>query len=254
MNILVYGIGGKMGHSLVELINNDSDATLVGGVDKFADPSKFDVPVFKSAKDINVKVDALIDFSRPDALDDILEYATKNKVPAVLCTTGYTKEQDAQVLEASKIIPIFRSSNMSVGINVLIALCRSAAKVLKEDVEIEIVEQHHNLKVDAPSGTAISIADAINEEYNNSKFFTYGRHDKNKRRERNEIGIHAIRGGTIVGKHDVMFIGQDEIVTVAHEAQSKLVFAKGAVKAAKFLTTVTEPKIYNMQDLVATII
>ena len=253
MNILIYGIGGKMGKMLIDGLANDQEATLVGGVDKFADPKNFTVPVFKSAADINVKVDALIDFSRAEALDDILAYATKNKVPSVICTTGYSDAQLKQIEEASKIIPIFRSSNMSLGINLVIDLCRKASQLLKEDCDIEIIEQHHNQKVDAPSGTAIAIANAINEEYSNEKEFVYGRKETNKKREKKEIGIHAVRGGTIVGKHDVLFISQDEVVTIAHEAQSRAVFAKGAIRAAKYLTTLTKPGIYNMQDLVQSI-
>ena len=249
MNILIWGIGGKMGKMLIEGLANDKDATLVGGVDKFADPKAFNVPIFKEGKDINVNVDVLIDFSRADALDDILAFATKNKVGAVICTTGYSDAQLKQIEDASKIIPIFRSSNMSVGINLLIDLCRKASQVLKEDCDIEIVEQHHNLKVDAPSGTAISIANAINDEYNNNKEFVYGRCETNKKREKKEIGIHAVRGGSIVGKHDVLFICQDEVVTIAHEAQSRAVFAKGAIRAAKFICC-KAPGMYNMQDLV----
>ena len=249
MNILIWGIGGKMGKMLIEGLANDQAATLVGGVDKFADPTSFNVPIFKEGKDINVKVDVLIDFSRADALDDILSYATTNKVGAVICTTGYTDAQLKQIEDASKIIPVFRSSNMSLGINLLIDLCRKASQVLGEDCDIEIVEQHHNLKVDAPSGTAISIANAINEEYSNNKEFVYGRHETNKKREKKEIGIHAVRGGSIVGKHDVLFISQDEVVTIAHEAQSRAVFAKGAIRAAKFICC-KAPGMYNMQDLV----
>ena len=249
MNILIWGIGGKMGKMLVDGLANDSEATLVAGVDKFADPAKFDVPVFKTGSDINVKVDALIDFSRAEALDEILDYATKNNVAAVICTTGYSDAQLKQINDASKIIPIFRSSNMSLGVNLLIDLCRKASQVLKDDCDIEIVEQHHNQKVDAPSGTAVSIANAINEEYENNKEFVYGRHETNKKREKKEIGIHSVRGGTIVGKHDVMFIAQDEIITIAHEAQSRAVFAKGAIRAAKFIAGL-KPGMYNMQDLV----
>jgi 4-hydroxy-tetrahydrodipicolinate reductase len=255
MNILVNGIGGKMGKFLVDLLSLDEEATLVAGVDKFADPKNFSVPVFSSFKDVkDVKVDALIDFSRPDALQDILDYSLKNNVAAVICTTGLSDEQINSIKEASKKVPMFRSSNMSVGINVVIELCKKASKILNEDVEIEIIEQHHNQKVDAPSGTAIAIADAINEEYNNEKNFVYGRSSKNQKRDRNEIGIHAIRGGTIVGKHDVMFIGHDEIVTIGHEAQSRAVFAKGAIKAAKFLYSVKKPGLYNMSDLVNQIV
>lgn len=253
MNVLIYGIGGKMGKMLIDGLANDQEATLACGVDKFADPKNFTVPVFKCAKDVDVKVDVIIDFSRAEALDDLLDFALKNKVPAVICTTGYSQEQLAQINEASKIIPIFRSSNMSLGINLLIDLCRKASQLLKDDCDIEIVEQHHNQKVDAPSGTAIAIADAINEEYEHQKEFVYGRHETNKKREKKEIGIHAVRGGTIVGKHDVLFISQDEVVTIAHEAQSRAVFARGAIRAAKYLYTLSKPGMYNMQDLVQSI-
>ena len=249
MNILIWGIGGKMGKMLIEGLASDKDATLVGGVDKFADPKAFNVPIFKEGKDINVKVDALIDFSRADALDDILAYALQHNVAAVICTTGYSDAQIHQIYEAADMIPIFRSSNMSLGVNLLIDLCKKASEVLKEDCDIEIVEQHHNLKVDAPSGTALSIAQAIDEVYENNKEFVYGRHETNKKREKKEIGIHAVRGGTIVGKHDVLFICQDEVVTIAHEAQSRAVFAKGAIRAAKFISG-KRPGMYDMQDLV----
>lgn len=253
MNILIWGLGGKMGKIVKSIVDEQEGLTTVGGVDKFADAKQFDVPVFKSANDINVDVNVIIDFSRPDALDEILSYALSKKVACVLCTTGYTKEQEEQIISASKNIPIFRSSNMSLGVNLMVDLCRKAAQLLGNDFEVEIIEQHHNLKVDAPSGTALTIANAINEEFNNSKNFVYGRSSKNQKRDRNEIGIHAVRGGTIVGKHDALFIGQDEIVTISHEAQSKAVFAKGAVKAAAFIGNQTVAKLYNMQDLIASV-
>lgn len=247
--ILIWGIGGRMGKNILECLSSFENAQCVGGVDKFADPSQFSVPVFKCGKDVDVKADVIIDFSRPDALDEILQYATENKVGIMLATTGYGKDQQAKIDEASKNIAVFQSSNMSLGVNLLIELCRKAASFLGNSFEVEIVEQHHNQKIDSPSGTALSIANAINEEFDNSKDFVFGRHDKNRKRCDNEIGIHAVRGGTIVGKHDVLFIGKDEVVTIKHEAQSRMVFAQGAIRAALFLATKASGK-YSMKDLI----
>lgn len=237
-----------MGKNILEGLSAFDDAEAVGGVDKFADPSQFSVPVFKSGKDVNVDADVIIDFSRPDALDEILEYALAHKTGIMLATTGYSAEQQQAIDKASQSIAVFQSSNMSLGVNLLIELCRKASQVLGEKFDIEIIEQHHNQKVDSPSGTALSIANAINEEFENSKEYVYGRHDKNCRRTDKEIGIHAIRGGTIVGKHDVLFIGKDEVITVSHEAQSRAVFAQGAIRAGIFLSTKTSGK-YSMKDL-----
>lgn len=251
--ILIWGIGGKMGRNILDSLPSFQDAVCVGGVDKFADPSKFDVPVFKCGGDIDVKADVIIDFSRPDALDEILQYALKYKTGIMLATTGYSAEQQAKIDEASKSIAVFQSSNMSLGVNLMIELCRKAASFLGNSFEVEIVEQHHNQKVDAPSGTALSIASAINEEFDNAKEYNYGRHGKNCKRTDKEIGIHAVRGGTIVGKHDVLFIGKDEVLTIKHEAQSRAVFAQGAIRAGLFLAGKKAGK-YSMKDLVAQII
>ena len=248
--ILIWGIGGKMGKNLVECIPSFENALCVGGVDKFADPQQFTMPVFKCGKEVNVRADVIIDFSRPDALDEILEYALSHKCGIMLATTGYTAQQQAKIDEASKNIAVFQSSNMSLGVNLMIELCRKAANFLGNNFEVEIIEQHHNQKVDAPSGTALSIAKAINEEFDNSKEFIYGRQGKNSKRQNNEIGIHAVRGGTIVGKHDVLFIGKDEVITIKHEAQSRMVFAQGAIRAGLFLATKKTGK-YSMKDLVA---
>lgn len=250
IKVLIWGIGGRMGKNILESLASFDGAETVGGVDKFADPAGFSVPIFKSGKDVNVKADVIIDFSRPDALDEILEYALSRKVGIMLATTGYTPAQQQAIDDASKSIPVFQSSNMSLGVNLLIELCKKAANFLGENFEVEIIEQHHDQKVDSPSGTALSIADAINGEYDNSMKYVYGRHDKNLRRTKKEIGIHAVRGGTIVGKHDVMFIGKDEVITVAHEAQSRAVFAQGAIRAAIYLTSKKSGK-YSMVDLVA---
>ncbi len=248
--ILIWGVGGKMGKNILECLQSFDNAQCIGGVDKFADSSQFSVPVFKCGKDINVDADLIIDFSRPDALDEILEYAISHKVGIMLATTGYSAEQQAKIDEASKSIAVFQSSNMSLGVNLMIELCRKAANFLGNNFEVEIIEQHHNQKVDAPSGTALSIANAINDEFDNSKEFIYGRQGKNCKRQNNEMGIHAVRGGTIVGKHDVLFIGKDEVITIKHEAQSRMVFAQGAIRAGLFLATKQNGK-YSMKDLVA---
>lgn len=251
-NVLIYGIGGKMGHNVLEGLSACDNIRAVAGVDKFADESMFKVPVYKSANDVKEKVDVIIDFSRPEALEDILSYALKNKVSLVLATTGYSEEQQASIDKASESIAVFQSSNMSLGVNLLIELCRKATNFLGENFEVEIVEQHHNRKVDAPSGTALSIAKAINDEFGNNKQFVCGRQGNNCRRTPNEIGIHAVRGGTIVGKHDVMFIGNDEVITLSHEAQSRKVFAQGAIKAAAFVATKESGK-YSMKDMLSEI-
>lgn len=249
IKVLIWGIGGRLGKTVLESAKLDNEIQIVGGVDKFANPKEFQVPVFVDSESINTKVDLIIDFSRAEALESILEYGLKNNTKLVLCTTGYSPEQVAKIEQASKKIAIFRSSNMSLGVNLLIDLCKKASNLLGENFDIEIIEQHHNLKVDAPSGTALTIAAAINSQFDDSKDLVFGRHDSNNRRKPKEIGIHAVRGGTIVGKHDVMFIGNDEVITISHEAQSKAVFATGAIKAAKFLIS-AKKGLYNMQDMI----
>lgn len=251
-NVLICGIGGKMGQHVLECVSSRDDMRVVGGIDKFANAEDFKIPVYKSVFDVKDKVDVIIDFSRPEALADLLKYGTENGVSLVLATTGYTPEQQQAVEEASKKTAVFQSSNMSLGVNLLIELCRKATDFLGDAFEVEIIEQHHNRKVDAPSGTALSIAKAINEEFDNSKEFVYGRHGKDCKRTPKEIGIHAVRGGTIVGKHDVLFIGKDEVITLAHEAQSRMVFAQGAVKAAAFVAQKNQG-MYSMKEMLAEI-
>lgn len=250
IKILIWGIGGRLGKTVLECAKLDNEIQIVGGVDKFANPKEFDVPIFVDGSSINTPVDLIIDFSRPEALSGILEYALAHKTKLVLSTTGYSDEQILQIKQASKKLSIFRSSNMSLGVNLLIDLCRKASTILGENFDIEIIEQHHNLKVDSPSGTALTIAEEINKEFDGEKEYIFGRHDKNCHRARKEIGIHAVRGGTIVGKHDVLFIGNDEIITISHEAQSKAIFANGAIKAAKYLAT-TSQGLHNMQDMIS---
>ena len=194
--------------------------------------------------------DVVIDFSSPSALDDILAYAAEKKAKLVLATTGYTPEQEKRVEYAAGIVPVFRASNMSLGVNLLANLAKDAAKFLGEDYDIEIVETHHNHKLDSPSGTALTLANEINSVRDNSLAYTYGRHEAKHRRERNELGIHAVRGGTVVGKHEVMFLGTGEVITLKHESENKEVFVRGALRAAKFLMD-KESGLYDMTSIIA---
>ena len=247
--IIICGIGGKMGAKVLETLSAFPEVECVAGVDAYADKSKFSVPVFDKPQNIDVDADVVIDFSRPEALDSLLSYATAKKVALVLATTGYSKEQEDAVGKASETIPVFRASNMSLGVNLLVHLCKKAAAFLGEGFDVEIVETHHNKKVDSPSGTALTLANAIKDEKENS-YLTFGRHGNDTRRKKDEIGVHAVRGGTVVGKHEVHFFGEDEVITLTHEAHSKAVFAQGAIRAAIFLSS-CKPGLYSMPDLVA---
>lgn len=249
--IIVCGIGGKMGMKILETLAGFDDVTCVAGIDAFADRSKFSVPVFDKPQDIDVQADVIVDFSRPEALDGLLAYAKANGTPLVLATTGYSKEQEEAVRQAAKSVAIFRASNMSLGVNLLVHLCKKAAAILGDGFDVEIVETHHNKKVDSPSGTALTLANAIKEEKENS-YLTFGRHGNDTKRKAGEIGVHAVRGGTIVGKHEVHFFGEDEVVTLTHEAHSKAVFAQGAIRAAAFVAK-QKPGLYSMPDLVASL-
>ncbi len=249
-NVLIWGIGGRMGRTLLECLNKNEYTTAVGGVDKFANQADFNIPIFQNISDINIKADVIIDFSRAEAIYDILPYAKENKIPVVLCTTGYSELDLDYINEMSKELPLFKSSNMSIGINLLIDLVKKATNLLGQNFDIELIECHHNVKVDSPSGTALTIAEAINEEMNNTLEFKFGRHDNNERRKKNELGIHAVRGGTVVGRHEVLFLGNDETITIKHEANSKAVFAEGAVKASIYMSTIKTPGIYNMKNLI----
>ena len=244
VNILICGIGGKMGATLVELLNGDTQAKAVCGVD-VKSPENSKIPVYKSFKEVKEKVDVVIDFSSPAVLKDEMEWAIKNNVPVVLGSTGFTGEQLKYVDECAKKVALFRTANFSLGVNLLMKLVREAALVLGDKFDIEIIEKHHNLKADAPSGTALMLAESANVQ---NKQYLYGR-DKNTGKRGKEIGIHAVRGGTIVGEHEVMFAGEDEIVTLSHSARSKRVFAAGAIKAAIFLAGKPAGK-YDMQDII----
>jgi 4-hydroxy-tetrahydrodipicolinate reductase len=247
--IIISGCNGKMGQVVESICKADGEIEVVAGFD--VNQAQRDYPVFVSPANFTSEADAVIDFSSPKALDGLLAFATQRKVPLVLATTGYSDEQLARIDAASKQVPIFRSANMSLGINVVLDLIRRAAAILGDSCDIEIVERHHNRKVDTPSGTAIMLADAAREGLNYDVEYNFGRHDRREPRPKNEIGFSSGRGGTIVGVHEVIFAGRDEVLEIRHEAQSREIFANGAVKAAKFIATVTQPGLYNMQDLVA---
>ncbi len=235
-----------MGGNILELLKDDGQARVVCGVD-VKKPENFAGKVFSRFEEVDVKADAVIDFSSPACLADELCYCTKNGVPAVIAATGYTPAQLEAMKEAAKKTAIFRTANFSVGVNLLVRLVREAAAFLGEKFDVEIVEKHHNLKKDAPSGTALMLADAANSAFAQKKPYIYGREGMTGARGR-EIGLHAVRGGTIVGEHDVLFCGEDEIVTLSHSARSKKVFAAGAIRAAKWIAG-KPAGMYDMNDL-----
>ncbi len=246
--LLINGCNGRMGQAIAQAAGQSTDMKVVAGVDKFPDAVRQAFPVFGSIASCTESADVLIDFSRPEALHDVLSYAMGHGTAAVLCTTGFSPDDLALIERASRHIPVFRSANMSLGVNLAVDLCRRAATFLGDSCDVEIIEKHHNAKVDAPSGTALMIADAINGAYLNSKSYTYGRHNANQKRSRGEIGIHAVRGGTIVGEHEMLFICADETLSIRHDIQNRQVFAMGALRAAQYLAG-KGPGLYSMQDL-----
>lgn len=248
-NVIMHGCNGKMGKTIAGLIREDEDVTLVAGIDVF-DEGKNPFPVFTDINDCDVEADVLIDFSAAPAVDKMLDYCVERKIPCVLCTTGLSQEQLDKVEEASKKVAILRSANMSLGINMLLKILKEAAKVLAPaGFDIEIVEKHHNQKVDAPSGTALALSDSINEALGNEYEYVYDRSKRREKRPKKEIGFSAVRGGTIVGDHDVIFAGADEVITFSHSAYSKAVFGKGAVQAAKYLKG-KPAGLYNMSNVI----
>jgi len=251
IKVIINGANGKMGGVVAKTVGETNNLEVVCGFDIAADGAR-SFPVFTDYNDFKGKADVIIDFSHPSALESILNYATAKKTPIVVATTGLSKEQKDRMADASKIIPLFFSANMSLGINLLIDLACKASAVLSENFDIEIEERHHNQKIDAPSGTALMIADAINKASDKDFEYIYDRHVYSRKRKKNEIGIHAVRGGTIVGEHTVLFAGNDEMIELKHTAASKEVFATGAVAAAKFLVNKL-PGIYSMSDLVSDI-
>lgn len=248
--IIMCGCNGAMGRMIAGIVEEDSEAEIVAGVDMI-DNGNTNFPVFQSIEDCDIEADAIIDFSTPKILTSILTYSKQHKVPAVLCTTGYSDEQLAEIEAATTETAILKSANMSLGINTLLKLLQDAAKVFApEGFDVEIVEKHHNQKLDAPSGTALALADSINEAMGNQYEYIYDRSQRREKRGKKELGLSAVRGGTIVGEHDVIFAGTDEVITFSHTAYSKAVFGKGAVSAAKFLKG-KESGRYDMADVIA---
>lgn len=249
VRVIMSGCGGKMGKVITSLVADEKEMEIVAGID-VSDCVEDAYPVFKSLEECSVDADVVIDFSNAKGTDALLDACVSKKLPCVLCTTGLSAEQLVHVQEASKKTAILRSGNMSVGINLLLKLLHQAAPVLAEaGFDIEIVEKHHNQKVDAPSGTALMLADAVNEAAGGDYEYVYDRSERRERRPEKEIGISAVRGGTIVGDHDVIFAGTDEVITISHRAYSRNVFAKGAVQAAKFLAG-KEAGLYDMSDVI----
>lgn len=248
IKIIMNGCNGKMGQVITRLVSEDNTCEITAGFD-VNDTIENSYPVFTNPNEFTGDADVVIDFSHPSALTNILNYCKKRKLPVILATTGFTDEQKKEFKEASKEIPVFFSANMSLGINLLIALAKTATKLLEGNFDIEIVERHHNQKIDAPSGTALAIADAIDETLSFPAEYVYDRHAVRKKRKKTEIGLHAVRGGTIVGDHEIIFAGTDEVIELKHSAHSKEVFAVGAIKAAKFIAD-KPAGLYNMNDII----
>lgn len=246
MRILLNGCGGKMGKVVIEAAKKFDNAIIAAGIDNFTKDS-FDFPVFKTIDSCNVPVDVILDFSRPDALENILKLAEKNNLPVVLCTTGFSDDQIEKINAFSKEHAIFRSANMSIGINVINNILKNISAFLYEDYDIEIIEKHHNQKVDAPSGTALLLGDTIRDSIKADTVYVNGR-DGIHKREHNEIGVHAIRGGSIVGEHEIIFAGQGETIELKHTAISREVFAVGSLKACAFMCDKSKG-LYDMNNV-----
>ncbi len=246
-DIILNGCNGKMGAAVTKAVAERDDCRIVSGVDLYGDNAEY--KVYRSFSELDVKGDVVIDFSNPSVLDSMLSFAKDTKTPLIICTTGFSESQVAKIKEASKEVAVFYSGNMSLGINLIIELSKKAAAILGDTFDVEIIEKHHNQKIDAPSGTALMIADGISDVLADSQY-VYDRHSYRKKRDKNEIGIHAVRGGTIVGEHEVIFAGHDEIFSLKHQALSKEVFAVGAVNAAVYLKG-KESGMYDMGSLLS---
>ena len=247
-NILLSGCLGRMGKAITNIVSETENAQIVCGVDIANGDCAY--PVYNNFSQVTEHVDVIIDFSHPSVFPALLSFAKEKHLPVIFATTGLSPEQREEMKIAAADIPVFFSANMSLGINLLIRLAKQAAVILEDKFDIEIIEKHHNRKLDAPSGTALAIADAISESLTCEPEYVYDRHSVRKQREKHEIGLHAIRGGTIVGEHDVLFAGPDELITLSHSATSREVFAQGAVRAALFMNG--KPNgFYSMDDLFA---
>ena len=249
IKVIVSGCNGKMGSVVTRIAAEDKLTEIVAGFDINTE-NNYGYIVYANPDDFADRADVIIDFSHPLMLEKSLAYAVKSKTPIVVATTGLNDEQKKALYEASKDIPVFFSANMSVGVNLIIELAQKAAKSLEEKFDIEIIEKHHNRKIDAPSGTAIAIADAINSSLKVEKEYIYDRHNNRQKREVSELGIHSIRGGTIVGEHEVIFAGDDEIIEIKHTALSRDIFAQGAVTAAKYICG-KDAGFYDMKKMLS---
>ena len=248
VEVILHGCNGRMGQMLSELISKDEEMKVVAGIEPSGE-AKNDYPVYKSFDELKETADVIIDFSTASAIDGLLDYCEKTHTPLVLCSTGLSEAQLGRVERLAKVSAVLVSANMSLGINVLLKLLKNVTKTLYgNDFDIEIVEKHHNQKLDAPSGTALALADVMKEELDDISY-NLDRSKVRKKRERNEIGISAVRGGTIVGEHEVIFAGTDEVIEIKHTAYSRAIFAKGAMSAAKFLSGKSAGK-YSMSDVI----
>ncbi len=248
-NIILSGCNGKMGQVIARLLSDDADARIVFGCDINTE-MKNSFPVYADIGECDIKGDVIIDFSHPSNFESLVSYSRRTNTPLVMATTGLSAEQRQELCELSKETAVFFSANMSLGVNLLISLVKKAAAVLEGNFDIEIIEKHHNQKIDAPSGTALMIADEISSVLKDEPEYVFDRHSVRKKRSDREIGIHAVRGGTIVGEHDVIFAGNDEVIEIKHSAASKEIFAVGSIKAAKFLKD-KKNGMYDMNDIIA---
>jgi len=249
INVIIDGANGKMGKTVAGMLSGMPGFSVCAGVDVYTE-AYGDFPIVENPRLLPAGGDVIIDFSNPAALLDLLPYAMENKIPVVVCTTGLGNEHKSLLEAAAREIPVFFSANMSLGISLITELVKTAVSVLGEGFDIEIIEKHHNRKLDAPSGTAMAIADAIADAAEGTKEFVYDRHSVRRPRGKQEVGIHAVRGGTIVGEHTVLFAGQDEVIEIKHSAGSRDIFAVGAIRAAAFLQD-KPAGMYAMRDLVA---
>ncbi len=250
IKILIYGCGGTMGRVLADVANNSADINVVTGVDPIADTATFSFPVYASLDECKEDFDVIVDFSRPESIKELLSGALQRKSPLIIATTGHTDEDKLLISKNAESFPIFHAANMSLGINLMSNLIQKAATVLGENYDIEIIEKHHNLKKDAPSGTAYELANSASQAFTKGKDFVFGRHTRTDLRNTRDIGIHAVRGGTIAGEHQVLFAGTDEVLEIRHSAHSKQVFAVGALQAVRFIFG-KPPGLYSMKNMIA---
>lgn len=251
LKIALSGCNGRMGRVITDICSKKENVKIVAGFDLNA-VKQSDFPVYADPFEFKGACDVVVDFSNVSSTEQLVEYCVHSKTPVVICTTGHSQTQLATIEQASEKIPVFRSGNMSLGINLMMEVLRKCASVLGDDYEVELIEKHHNQKLDAPSGTALMLADAVKDAlpYDDTEY-VYDRHERREKRNPHEIGIHAVRGGTIVGEHSVLFCGRDEIIEIKHSALSREVFAVGAVRAAEFLASKSNAGLYDMSDVIA---